>query len=208
MVAFYGRFWALVMPVVLIVTILHAAENPPPTYADVPYDVHKRTKLDFWQADGEGPRPVRVFIHGGGWIQGDKDRKVGQIEESLEKGISVAAINYRYSVTDPLPAPVHDAVRAIQFLRYKAGEWNIDKNRFVLTGSSAGGLAINRALSGNPAKIVALEMGGNNPLVVHRIEDVEGHAVVTGQDHEIRPAAFPCSFHIIQVRGGFLDGVG
>lgn len=139
MVAFYGRFWALVMPVVLIVTILHAAENPPPTYADVAYDVHKRTKLDFWQADGEGPRPVRVFIHGGGWVQGDKDRKVGQIEESLEKGISVAAINYRYSVTDPLPAPVHDAVRAIQFLRYKAGEWNIDKNRFVLTGSSAGG---------------------------------------------------------------------
>ncbi len=95
--------------------------------------------MDFWQAEGEGPRPVKVFIHGGGWIQGDKSRKVGDVSGFLEKGISVAAINYRYSVTDPLPVPVLDAVRAIQFLRYKAKEWNIDKNRFLLTGGSAGG---------------------------------------------------------------------
>jgi acetyl esterase/lipase len=105
---------------------------------DVAYDVHERTKLDFWQAKGEGPRPLRIFIHGGGWIQGDKSQ-LKDVSADLEKGISVAAINYRYSVTDPLPTPVHDAVRAIQFLRYKAKEWNIDKNKFVLTGGSAGG---------------------------------------------------------------------
>ena len=47
------------------------------------------------------------------------------------------------------------------------------------TGSSAGGLAINRALSGNPAKIVALEMGGNNPLVVHQCSDLRAAAYLT-----------------------------
>ena len=112
--------------------------GPEPTYADVPYDKYERTKLDFWQAEGDGPRPVKVFIHGGGWIKGDKSKRES-MGGWLEKGISVAAINYRFTPQDPLPAPVHDAARAIQFLRSKAAEWNIDKNRFVVTGGSAGG---------------------------------------------------------------------
>ncbi len=113
-------------------------EPPAPTYAGVAYDVYERTKLDFWQAKGKGPHSVWVFIHGGGWVTGNK-RRPKETDEWLEKGVSVAAINYRLSVTDPLPAPVHDAVRAIQFLRHKAGEWKIDKTRFFLTGGSAGG---------------------------------------------------------------------
>jgi hypothetical protein len=111
----------------------------PPTHADVPYDGHKRTKLDFWQAEGDGPRPLRVHIHWGGWVLGDKKQGAKGVENDLKKGISVASINYRFSTTDPLPTPVLDAVRAVQFLRHKAKEWNIDKNRIVLIGGSAGG---------------------------------------------------------------------
>lgn len=110
-----------------------------PTYANVAYDKYERTVLDFWQAKGDGPRPLMVYIHGGGWSQGDKTGNKG-VDKFLAKGISVAAINYRLlndGVT--LPTPVHDAARAIQFLRFKAKEWNIDKNKFVLTGGSAGG---------------------------------------------------------------------
>ena len=114
------------------------AKQAPPTHADVTYDVHERTKLDFWQAKGDGPRPLKVFIHGGGWIAGNK-RRPKDADNWLAKGVSLAAITYRLSTTDPLPAPVHDAVRAIQFLRHKAEEWNIDKNRVLLTGGSAGG---------------------------------------------------------------------
>jgi arylformamidase len=127
-----------ILPLLAFTALLQAAEVPAPTFADVPYDLHKRTKLDFWQAEGDGPHPLCVFIHGGGWTMGDKSRVYG-VESYLKKGISVAAINYRFSTTDPLPTPVHDAVRALQFLRHKAKEWNIDKNRVVLTGSSAGG---------------------------------------------------------------------
>lgn len=118
-----------------------AADNPedlPPTYADVSYGRHEMNVLDFWKATGDGPRPLLVYIHGGGWIGGDKKQPPERIRPFLEKGISYAAINYRLTGEAPLPAPVHDAARAIQFIRSKAREWNIDKTRLALTGGSAG----------------------------------------------------------------------
>ena len=111
--------------------------NPKPTQADVSYGPYKMNKLDFWQAEGKGPRPILVHIHGGGWIGGDKTR-TGNIKPFLDKGISYASVNYRLTGEAPLPAPVHDAARAIQFIRSKAGDWNLDKNKIVLTGGSAG----------------------------------------------------------------------
>jgi arylformamidase len=109
-----------------------------PTHANVSYGPHERNVLDFWQATGDGPRPLLVYIHGGGWTGGDKDLKDDSVTPYLDKGISVAAINYRYSTMAKLPAPVHDAARAIQFLRTKAAEWNINTKRIALTGGSAG----------------------------------------------------------------------
>jgi acetyl esterase/lipase len=109
-----------------------------PTHAEVSYGPHAMNVLDFWKADADGPRPLLVYIHGGGWTGGDKKQNVARIRPFLEKGISYAAINYRLTGQAPLPAPVHDAARAIQFIRSKAGEWNIDKSRIALTGGSAG----------------------------------------------------------------------
>lgn len=110
----------------------------PPTHADVPYDKYKLTVLDFWQAEGGTPRPLLVYIHGGGWTGGDKKISPAVVRTYLDKGISVASINYRLTGQAPLPAPVHDAAHAIQFLRSKASEWNVDKKRIALTGGSAG----------------------------------------------------------------------
>ncbi len=118
-----------------------AADKQPslkPTHANVAYDAHKMTVLDFWQAEGKGPRPLLVYIHGGGWTGGDKRRTDRDVKPYLDKGISYAALNYRLSGEAALPAPVHDAARAIQFIRSKAKEWNIKKDRIVLTGGSAG----------------------------------------------------------------------
>ena len=113
---------------------------PDPTHANVAYDQYERTKVDFWQAEGKGPRPLMVFIHGGGWSQGSKDKTSGKnIEKCLANGISVASVGYRLTGEAILPAPVHDAARAVQFLRFKAKEWKINKNKIVLTGGSAGG---------------------------------------------------------------------
>lgn len=109
-----------------------------PTHADVSYGPHTRNVLDFWQAQGEGPRPLLVHIHGGGWVGGDKKQAPATVQPFLDKGISYASINYRLTGESPLPAPVHDAARAIQFLRSKAKEWNIKKESIALTGGSAG----------------------------------------------------------------------
>ena len=90
------------------------AKPLPPTFADVSYGPHEQDVLDFWKAEGTGPRPLLVYIHGGGWTGGDKKQSAAVILPFLEKGISYAAINYRLTGETPLPAPVHDAARAIQ----------------------------------------------------------------------------------------------
>lgn len=114
------------------------AAPPAPTRGDVPYGEHELTVLDFWQAEGDGPRPLHVHIHGGGWTSGDKEIAHKDAQRFLDRGISFASVNYRLTPEHPLPAPVHDAARAIQFLRSKAGEWNLRKERITLSGSSAG----------------------------------------------------------------------
>jgi len=142
------KIWMLIPALLICTGMSHAvsADDPAktadpklvPTHANVSYGPHERNVLDFWKADGDGPRPLLVFIHGGGWTAGDKAQNPKTIQSFLDKGISCAAINYRLTGTDPLPAPVLDAARAIQFLKSKAGEWNIRKDRVALTGGSAG----------------------------------------------------------------------
>lgn len=132
---------AIVFSLVAFTGSLYAADEPkplPPTQAEVSYGPHARNVLDFWKAKGDGPRPLLVHIHGGGWVAGDKKQNAATVQLFLDKGISYAAINYRLTPDSPLPAPVHDAARAIQFLRTKATEWNIDTKHIALTGGSAG----------------------------------------------------------------------
>ncbi len=115
-----------------------------PTLADVAYGTHERQVMDFYKADSAKPTPLLFFIHGGGWVAGDK-AGVGELEACLKAGISVVSINYRYSwqaqlagVMPPVQWPLEDAARALQFVRSKAGEWNIDKQRIGASGGSAG----------------------------------------------------------------------
>jgi acetyl esterase/lipase len=114
-----------------------AAANP--SFANVSYGPHERNVLDFWKADTKQPAPLLVFIHGGGFVGGDKSgANAGDIESCLAAGISFASINYRYTTQAPYPAPMHDGARAIQFLRSKAADWNIDPKRIGAYGGSAG----------------------------------------------------------------------
>jgi len=121
-----------------------APAGPAPTKANVAYGTHERQVLDFYQAKSAKPTPLVFHIHGGGWTAGDKG-KVGNIQPYLDAGISVVSINYRYSwqaqlegIKPPVKAPLEDAARALQFVRSKAKEWNIDKQRIGATGGSAG----------------------------------------------------------------------
>jgi acetyl esterase/lipase len=120
-------------------------QGPKPTAANVHYGKHPRQVIDFWKAESDKPTPLVLYIHGGGWQGGDKAGIRRSVKFYLDQGISVAAINYRYvrqaveqKVNPPVKAPLHDAARALQFIRSKAKEWNIDKKRIGATGGSAG----------------------------------------------------------------------
>ena len=111
----------------------------PPTHANIRYGPHERNVLDFWAAKSEKPTPLVVYIHGGGFRGGRKESiNARTLRELLDEGISVAAIHYRLLQTAPLPAAHHDSRRALQFLRSRAKEWNVDKTKVGAFGGSAG----------------------------------------------------------------------
>lgn len=114
-------------------------ELPEPDHANVPYGPHERNVLDLWLAESDAPTPLVIYIHGGGFRGGDKRTlSPGLIRQCRDAGVSVAAINYRLTNVAPFPAAHHDSARAVQFLRHRADEWNLDKTKFGATGSSAG----------------------------------------------------------------------
>ncbi len=121
-----------------------SAPKPVPTLANVPYGQHPKQVLDFWKAESAKPAPLLFYIHGGGWTGGSKDA-VKVVPEFLAAGISVVSVEYRFiadavaaGVKPPVQWPLHDAARALQFVRHKAADWNIDKARIGASGGSAG----------------------------------------------------------------------
>lgn len=113
--------------------------RPPPTHRNVRYGAADRAVLDVWLAKSGKLAPLVIFYHGGAWKIGDKkDISTFLIQACLDAGISVASVNYTFTTTAPLPAPHLDSARALQFLRSKAREWNLDPARVAAYGASAG----------------------------------------------------------------------
>lgn len=132
----------------------HGGNVPAPTKANLSYGLDERQVMDVWLAAGDGPRPVVVHFHSGGWYEGSKERMSRDInpKELLDAGISVVTANYRLipakakspetidtSTPPPVDAPLSDARRALQFVRLNAKEWNIDAGKVGVAGGSAGG---------------------------------------------------------------------
>ncbi len=141
------------------------ADRPPngsekPWLADVAYDTHALDKLDVYRPLSTDTVPVVVFIHGGGWFNGDKSYVPREdVAYFTSRNIAFVAINYRNvpsaqqdGLYPPVLGPLQDAKRALQFVRYHAKDFAIDPARVALFGESAGafdvlwlGLAPDRA---------------------------------------------------------------
>lgn len=99
--------------------------------------------LDVYQprrAEGASsrPNPAVIWYHGGGWITGDKNGTIVRFLPLLKLGFTVVTVNYRLAKQAPAPAAVDDARYALRWTISRAKKFNIDPDRIVLTGTSAG----------------------------------------------------------------------
>src|SRR4029077_6225994 len=95
-------------------------------------DVYKRRHTT-------GPQPTVIYFHGGFWAAGAKEGSLMSLVPWLEMGWNVVNVEYRLARVAPAPAPVEDGLCALRFLAVQAKTYNIDTNRIVVTGESAGG---------------------------------------------------------------------
>jgi len=96
-----------------------------------------RRTLDLYVPKSEGPLPLIIWVHGGGWQGGSKENP--KALRFLTRGYAVASINYRLTDLAPFPAQIQDCKAAVRYLRSIAKDNNIDPDRFAAWGESAGG---------------------------------------------------------------------
>jgi len=120
---------------------------------DIAYDNKERTQFDIWLPNSNTPTGLVIYIHGGGFTSGDKDfvyaAQYGgawdfptDIRYLLQNNIAFATIRYTLlsptGETEGVKKSMSDVRRALQYIRYRASDFNIDKTKIILAGNSAG----------------------------------------------------------------------
>jgi len=172
-----------------------------------------RKAIDLYEttaALGTTPVPLAVFVHGGSWA--GKNRSLSGAmsalrEDLLNRGISVASIGYRltgdpYNATHP--SQIDDVEDAIQYLKTHAQEYNLDPNRFIAIGQSAGGhlvslLGTRNTSSGSPHVVGVVNFFGvtvirpsDDPTsAVSRLLDCDGRNLSSSECEELAISASP-----------------
>ena len=123
------------------------ASSQPVTAADVAYGDHARQRLDLYApVDGGSGVPVLLWVHGGGFVRGDKqsdglfNAHVGRW--AARNGMLGAVINYRLAPDHMWPAGGEDVGLAIDWLRANAARHGGDPDRILLVGTSAGAVHV------------------------------------------------------------------
>jgi acetyl esterase/lipase len=130
---------------------------------------HARQKLDLYLPEkADGPLPLLIWVHGGGWRAGSKDRPAGL--EFVGRGYALASLNYRLSQHAVFPAQLDDCKAAVRWLRANAKKYNLDPQRFGAFGASAGGHLV--ALLGTTGGAKELEGKGGNLDQSSRVQAV------------------------------------
>ena len=115
---------------------------PVKSHIDLVYAKHgdREMKLDLYVPEkGNGPFPIVVWIHGGGWIEGNKKDCLPLNFGYCQNGYAAASLSYRFTNVAPFPAQIEDCKAAIRWLKAHAKEYNIDPNNIGVWGGSAGG---------------------------------------------------------------------
>lgn len=163
--------------------LLAACAPPPPPYqaipaewnggvratkVDVPYGSHRMQRADLYVSPGN--RGTIVYLHGGGWVAGDKSTGLPSLLlHEVTRGYDVVSINYRLAPSDPFPAAVHDTAQAVRWVRENGATLGLSPTRIVLAGHSAG------------ANIAALAaFGANGAFPGGALAPVDGALLLAG----------------------------
>lgn len=138
-------------------------------------------------AASTGPRPLVIWVHGGGWKGGTRAHP--PTLALVKHGFAVASIGYRLS--EPVPfAQIQDCKTAVRFLRANAAKYNIDPNRFGAWGHSAGGhLVALLGLANGVKELEGTEFG--YPAVSSAVQAVADFSGPTEFKPEMLPANDP-----------------
>ena len=104
---------------------------------------------------GEGPHPVLVYLHGGGWVCGSPKTHRKLAHRFAEAGYLVFNVDYRLAPEHPFPTPFEDCLAATRWAHREAARFGGDATRLAIGGDSAGGnlsAAVAAALTGDPAR--------------------------------------------------------
>ncbi|EDY18609.1 Alpha/beta hydrolase fold-3 domain protein [Chthoniobacter flavus Ellin428] len=97
-------------------------------------------KMDVYRPKSDGdPLPACVLVHGGGWVEGDKERFSPLAIGLAQRGYVVANVEYRLGPVAKYPAAVQDCNLAVRYVRTNATRFGADSNRIGAWGGSAGG---------------------------------------------------------------------
>ena len=118
----------------------HAA-NQYQTFPNLAYvtSSNYESKLDIYKRRDPGPHPTVIYIHGGFWAAGNKEGAIMTLMPWLEMGWNVVNVEYRLARVAPAPAAVEDCLCALKYVVAQAKTYDVDVNRIVVTGESAGG---------------------------------------------------------------------
>ncbi len=126
------------------------------SYADTD---NPRQRLDLYlpkKRSNDQPLPVVVYIHGGGWRNGDKNGGLNWVAPMLATGdYAGASIGYRLTGESQWPTQIHDCKAAIRWLKAHAKEYNLDEDKIGVIGTSAGGHLV--SMLGTSGDVSSLE---------------------------------------------------
>ena len=109
-------------------------------YPDVQYGCLPEQTLDVYlPPEGDGPFPLIIYVHGGGWTLGSKrECALDCIIDALAHGYALVSVDYRLAPTVKFPEFLFDVKTAVRWARANAAAYHFDPERFALMGDSAG----------------------------------------------------------------------
>jgi hypothetical protein len=154
--------------------------NAPKVDRDLAYGDHERHRLDVHSSGAEDNTPVLVFVHGGGFVGGDKHVPGTPMYDhigawAVRNGWVGVTITYRLAPEHTWPAGAQDVAAAVQWVRDNIASYGGDPSRIVLAGHSAGAVHVASYLAGHASAGQASAGGASAGL-----DGIKGAGLLSG----------------------------